>query len=93
MSQAISIDNATLASLDAAASLRNMTREDTLREAVDRLAEYDAWFRAKVEGGERPYLEGLLFLRKSPLSVLNKDAFVLCKSSDNNNESCLDNSC
>ncbi len=58
MSQTISIDNATLASLDAAASLRNMTREDTLREAVDRLAEYDAWFRAKVEGGERAYREG-----------------------------------
>lgn len=58
MSQTISIDNATLASLDAAASLRNMTREDTLREAVDRLAEYDAWFRAKVEGGEKAYREG-----------------------------------
>ena len=58
MSQTISIDNATLASLDAAASLRNMTREDTLREAVDRLAEYDAWFRAKVEAGLQDVREG-----------------------------------
>lgn len=58
MSQTISIDNATLVSLDAAASLRNMTREDTLREAVDRLAEYDVWFRAKIEEGLQDAREG-----------------------------------
>ncbi len=64
MSQTISIDNATLASLDAAASLRNMTREDTLREAVDRLAEYDAWFRRKVEKGLKDIENGRIFTQE-----------------------------
>ena len=75
MSQTISIDNATLASLDAAASLRNMTREDTLREAVDRLAEYDAWFRAKVEAGLHDVREGKVV----PHEEMEAETQALCE--------------
>lgn len=75
MSQTISIDNATLASLDAAASLRNMTREDTLREAVDRLAEYDAWFRAKVEAGLQRCREGKVV----PHEEMEAETQALCE--------------
>lgn len=47
----ISLDHATLAALDAAASARALTREETVREAIRNLAEYDLWFRRKVQTG------------------------------------------
>lgn len=47
----ISLDHATLAALDAVASARALTREETVREAIRNLAEYDLWFRRKVQTG------------------------------------------
>lgn len=54
----ISLDEAALAQLDAAAAAREISREDAVLEAIKNLAEYDAWFRRKVEAGEKAYREG-----------------------------------
>jgi|GEM_PF-2969813 len=54
----ISLDEATLASLDAVASARALTREETVREAIKTLVEYDVWFRRKVEAGLKDIQEG-----------------------------------
>ena len=54
----ISLDEATLARLDASAAAREISREDAVLEAIKNLAEYDEWFRRKVEAGEKAYREG-----------------------------------
>lgn len=54
----ISLDEAALASLDAAAAAREISREDAVLEAIRNLSEYDEWFRRKVEAGEKAYREG-----------------------------------
>ncbi len=51
MTVTIDLDSPTLAALDAAASLRKLSREATLREAVLHLADYDAYFRNEVNKG------------------------------------------
>lgn len=51
MSLTISFDDEALAALDSSASFRNLSREETVREAVMQLARYDACFRAEVEAG------------------------------------------
>lgn len=54
----ISIDAETLALLDATALANTVSREEALREAIANYCEYDRWFRAKVEEGERDYRAG-----------------------------------
>ncbi|MBD5627299.1 MAG: ribbon-helix-helix protein, CopG family [Desulfovibrio sp.] len=54
----ISIDAAILDQLDATAASLSLSREEALREALDNYCEYDRWFRAKVEEGERDYRAG-----------------------------------
>jgi len=54
----IAVDDTTLASLDAAAVLRSLSREEMLREAVQNLSEYDNWFRGKVEESLQAYDAG-----------------------------------
>ena len=54
----ISIDAAILDQLDATAASLSLSREEALREAIDNYCEYDRWFRAKVEEGERDYRAG-----------------------------------
>ena len=47
----ISLDADTLSRLDAAAATRALSREETMRQAIDTLTEYDQWFAAKVQEG------------------------------------------
>lgn len=47
----ISLDEATLAQLDATAASLSLSREDALREAVEYLATLGAGFREDVEAG------------------------------------------
>lgn len=47
----ISLDEATLAQLDAVATARSLSREETVREAIKNLTEYELWFRRKVDKG------------------------------------------
>ncbi|WP_308620887.1 ribbon-helix-helix protein, CopG family [uncultured Desulfovibrio sp.] len=54
----VSIDAATLARLDATAAANAASREEALKEAIDKYCEYDSWFRAKIEEGERDYRAG-----------------------------------
>ena len=54
----ISIDADMLARLDATSLANSVSREEALREAIDNYCEYDRWFRAKVEEGERDYRAG-----------------------------------
>lgn len=59
MSQAqITLDAESSALLDAIAAASAFSREEALKEAIERYSEYDRWFRAKVEEGEKAYLEG-----------------------------------
>lgn len=54
MSQiAITLDNDTLALLDASAKFRSLSREDMLRQAIQDAAEYDRYYRESVEAGLR----------------------------------------
>ena len=54
----IFIDADRLARLDATSLANSVSREEALREAIDNYCEYDRWFRAKVEEGERDYRSG-----------------------------------
>lgn len=54
----IFIDADRLARLDATSLANSVSREEALREAIDNYCEYDRWFRAKVEEGERDYRAG-----------------------------------
>lgn len=47
----ISLDNETVAQLDALALARSLSREETLRVALKRLAAYDAWLQEEVNRG------------------------------------------
>jgi len=57
----ITLDADTLAQLDAAASVRSMSREATMRQAIGNLAEYDQWFRMKVQEGRDAVARGDVF--------------------------------
>lgn len=54
----ISLDEATLAELDATSTAITFSRETALKEAIRNYSEYDRWFRAKVEEGRRAYFAG-----------------------------------
>lgn len=54
----ISLDEATLAQLDAVATARSLSREETVREAIKSLTEYELWFRRKVDKGLQDIREG-----------------------------------
>lgn len=47
----ITLDNDTLALLDATAKASTFSREEALREAIEQYSAYDRWFRARVEEG------------------------------------------
>lgn len=47
----ITLDNDTLAMLDATAKASTFSREEALREAIEQYSAYDRWFRARVEEG------------------------------------------
>ena len=47
----VSLDNETVAQLDSLALARSLTREETLRMAVRRLAEEDVWLQEEVNRG------------------------------------------
>ena len=57
----IAVDEATLLSLDAAAALRSLSREEMLREAVHNLSEYDRWFHHMVQEGKSAAAKGEVF--------------------------------
>lgn len=64
----ISLDSARLARLDAIASARSTTREAVIDLAIDAFleqeaadAEYDRWFRRKVEAGLQAIREGKVY--------------------------------
>jgi predicted transcriptional regulator len=54
----ISLDETTLAQLDAVATARSLSREETVREAIKNLTEYELWFRRKVDKGLQDIREG-----------------------------------
>ena len=54
----ISLDETTLAQLDAVATARSLSREETVREAIKSLTEYELWFRRKVDKGLQDIREG-----------------------------------
>jgi predicted transcriptional regulator len=54
----ISLDEATLAQLDAVATARSLSREETVREAIKSLTEYELWFRRRVDKGLQDIREG-----------------------------------
>ena len=61
----VSVDNERLARLDALAAQEATSREALVNQAIDELltkanadAEYDVWFRQKVEAGLRDSREG-----------------------------------
>ena len=54
----ISLDETTLAQLDAVATARSLSREETVREAIKNLTEYELWFRRKVDNGLQDIREG-----------------------------------
>lgn len=54
----ISLDEATLAQLDAVATARSLSREETVREAIKSLTEYELWFRRKVDKGLQDIRKG-----------------------------------
>ena len=72
----IAVDEATLLSLDAAAALRSLSREEMLREAVHNLSEYDRWFRAKVEAGLQDAREGKTVSHEE----METEAAALCQT-------------
>lgn len=57
----IAVDDTTLASLDAAAALRSLSREEMLREAVQNLSDYDQWFQDMVQAGKAAVANGDVF--------------------------------
>ena len=54
----ISLDETTLAQLDAVATARSLSREETVREAIKSLTEYELWFRRRVDKGLQDIREG-----------------------------------
>lgn len=57
----IPLDADTLACLDAAASARALSREETVRQAIYTLNEYDQWFAEKVQEGRGAVAHGDVF--------------------------------
>lgn len=55
---AVNIDKESLAKLDESASFRSSSREETLREAINYLSEYDRDYRESVEAGLKDIAEG-----------------------------------
>ena len=52
MSQiAVKLDNETLASLDASAKFRSLSREEMLRQPILDAADYDRYYRESVDAG------------------------------------------
>lgn len=58
MSLSITIDEETLAKLDASASFRSLSREAMLKEAIDQATAYDKYYLENVEAGIRDADEG-----------------------------------
>lgn len=54
----INLDSGTLATLDACAEFRSLSREEMLREAINEAAEYDRYYLEEVEVGMRDAAEG-----------------------------------